>query len=120
MGKTPEAKRIKELVDSIRHHEYLYYSQDSPEITDHEYDLLMQELIDLEEKNPHLLPQDSPTQRVGGEPIDSFGQVNHSVPLLSLDNAFGPEDLRAFDLRTRKELGNSSDLRYAVEFKIEV
>ncbi len=119
MGKTPEAKRIKELVDSIRHHEYLYYSQDSPEITDHEYDLLMQELIDLEEKNPHLLPQDSPTQRVGGEPIDSFGQVNHSVPLLSLDNAFGPEDLRAFDLRTRKELGNSSDLRYAVEFKID-
>jgi len=119
MGKTNKAKRIKELVDSIRRHEYLYYSQDAPEITDHEYDLLMRELIELEEKYPDLLLPDSPTQRVGGEPIDSFGQVKHSIPLLSLDNAFGPEDLRGFDLRTRKELGNPANLRYAVEFKID-
>jgi DNA ligase (NAD+) len=119
MEKISEAKRIKELVSSIRHHEYLYYSQDSPEITDHEYDLLMRELIELEEKNPHLLLPDSPTKRVGGEPIDSFGQVAHGIPLLSLDNAFGPEDLRAFDVRTRKDLGYPSGLRYAVEFKID-
>jgi len=119
MDKNPQAKRIKELVDSIRRHEQLYYAQDAPEITDREYDLLMQELIRLEERHPELAFPDSPTKRVGGEPIDSFGQVNHGMPLLSLDNAFGPEDLRAFDARTRKELGNPKNMRYAVEFKID-
>jgi len=119
VDKSPEAKRIKELVDSITRHEYLYYVKDAPEITDREYDLLMRELVRLEETHPNLAQPDSPTQRVGGEPIASFGQVKHGVPLLSLDNAFGPEDLMAFDSRNRKELGNPQNLRYAVEFKID-
>jgi len=119
VDKSPQAKRIKELVDSIRRHEQLYYVKDAPQITDREYDLLMRELIRLEESYPQLAMPDSPTQRVGGEPIDSFGQVSHGLPLLSLDNAFGPEDLRAFDSRTRKELGNPGKIRYAVEFKID-
>lgn len=119
MEKSPEEKRIKELVDSIRRHEQLYYVEDAPEISDREYDLLMRELIRLEDMHPQLAMPDSPSKRVGGEPIDSFGQVSHGVPLLSLDNAFSPEDLRAFDSRTRKDLGNPKNMRYAVEFKID-
>lgn len=115
----PDEKRMKELEKLLRHHEHLYYVKDDPEIPDHEYDRLMRELTDLEEKHPQWASADSPTRRVGGQPLPSFGQVAHSTALLSLDNAFGPEDLRSFDARVRKELGNGALVDYAVEFKID-
>lgn len=119
MGKHPDAVRMEELASLLRRHEYLYYVKDAPEITDREYDDLMRELKKLEAEHPQWADPESPTRRVGGRPLEKFGQVVHAVPLLSLDNAFGPEDLRAFDARVRKDLGDPRDLSYVVEYKID-
>jgi DNA ligase (NAD+) len=91
--------RVEELRSQIAYHDYRYYTLDSPEISDAEYDELMLELRDLEEKHPELITPDSPTQRVSGQPIEAFGIVEHRQPLLSLGNSFSEEELRAWHRR---------------------
>ena len=110
-------KRIEELISLINYHNEKYYNQDSPEIEDFEYDTLMKELIKLEEENPELKRNDSPSNRVGGKPLDKFEQVVHKIPMLSLSNAYSWEDLKDFDSRVREAVG--SDIEYVVEFKID-
>ena len=110
-------KRIEELINLINYHNEKYYNQDSPEIEDFEYDNLMKELIKLEEENPELKRNDSPSNRVGGKPLDKFEQVVHKIPMLSLTNAYSWEDLKDFDSRVREAVG--SDVEYVVEFKID-
>src|ERR1700691_40231 len=91
--------RIEKLREMLRHHEYLYYVLDQPELSDAEYDALMRELRDLEARHPELLTPDSPTQRVGGKAREGFVKVAHSSPMLSLDNAPDESELREFDRR---------------------
>lgn len=110
-------KRIEELINLINYHNEKYYNQDSPEIEDFEYDNLMKELIKLEEENPELKRNYSPSNRVGGKPLDKFEQVVHKIPMLSLSNAYSWEDLKDFDSRVREAVG--SDVEYVVEFKID-
>ncbi len=86
-------QRIEELRDEINHHNYLYYVLDAPEIPDSEYDRLLRELQALEAEHPELITPDSPTQRVGAEPGKAFGSVRHTMPMLSLDNAFDEGDM---------------------------
>jgi len=109
---------VEELKKTLRRHEYLYYVLDQPEISDAEYDGLMNRLRDIESQHPDLLTPDSPTQRVGGKPREGFVKVAHSAPMLSLDNALNEEDLRAFDGRVREALGNES-YRYVAELKLD-
>lgn len=109
-------ERIEKLRQKIEHHDKLYYEQDAPEIQDYEYDLLINELLDLENKYPEYVTPDSPSQRVGGKALDSFGKVSFKRPKLSLGNGFNPEDLRSFDNRIRKVL---SDYEYVVEYKFD-
>ena len=110
-------KRIEELISLINYHNEKYYNQDSPEIEDFEYDNLMKELIKLEEENPELKRNDSPSNRVGGKPLDKFEQVVHKIPMLSLSNAYSWEDLKDFDSRVREAVG--ANVEYVVEFKID-
>jgi DNA ligase (NAD+) len=98
------AGRIDKLRDEIRHHNYRYYVLDSPEIPDAEYDRLLRELQALEAEHPELVTPDSPTQRVGAEPLAAFGEVRHEVPMLSLGNALDAEELSEFDRRVRERL----------------
>ncbi|MDI6808346.1 MAG: NAD-dependent DNA ligase LigA [Candidatus Eisenbacteria bacterium] len=111
-------KRINELRTVIRRHDKKYYVDDDPEISDYEYDKLMRELIDLEKSFPQLVTQDSPTQRVGGEPIQGFVTIKHTLPMLSLANTYSEHELREFDERTRK-LAGRGDIEYVVELKID-
>ncbi|MFT4114790.1 DNA ligase LigA-related protein, partial [Silvibacterium sp.] len=87
-------EEIETLRETIRHHEYLYYGLDAPEISDAEYDALMRKLEGLEAKHPELITADSPTQRVGGKPAEGFAKVAHSRPMLSLNNVVSEEELR--------------------------
>ncbi|MGE5530403.1 MAG: NAD-dependent DNA ligase LigA [Patescibacteria group bacterium] len=112
------AARAAELRAEIERHNRLYYVLDSPEITDAEYDRLVRELAAIEEAYPDLQTPDSPTLRVGGEPLPVFETVVHRRPLLSLANAYSDEDLRAFDARVRKFLGGE-DVAYVAELKID-
>ena len=93
------AERAEQLRGRIRHHEERYYVHDKPEISDAEFDALMRDLAQLEREHPELQDPDSPTQRVGGRPAEGFEPVRHLVPMLSLDNAYGEEELIAFDER---------------------
>src|SRR5690349_14771416 len=111
-------QKVEKLRDQIRHHEYLYYVMDAPELPDAEFDQLMQELEKLEAAHPELIRPDSPTQRVGGKPREGFTKVAHSRPMLSLDNAFGEEELRNWDRRVR-ELAGSDKIEYVCEFKLD-
>src|SRR4029077_7122111 len=97
---SPE-ERISELRDLIRHHEDRYYIQNDPEIADEAFDRLLHELEALEAEYPELVTADSPTQRVAGRPVEGFDTVEHLAPMLSLDNAYNEEELRAFDERVR-------------------
>ena len=97
--------RLAELREEIRHHEHLYYVRDAPEISDAEFDKLFRELEALEEEHPELVTPDSPSQRVGGEPLDSFPTVEHVAPMLSLNSSEDADELRRFDERVRKALG---------------
>ncbi|AGB42179.1 DNA ligase, NAD-dependent [Halobacteroides halobius DSM 5150] len=115
MGQLKE--KIKKLRAKIRKHNYYYFVLDDPQISDREYDQLMQELIDLEKENPKLITSDSPTQRVGGEPIDQFDKVAHQVPLLSLDKAFSISELEDFASRVKRSIKEEID--YIVELKID-
>ena len=94
-----DAERIEQLRREIRRHDRLYYVEAAPEISDRQYDRLMEELKRLEAKHPELVTPDSPTQRVGGEPIEGFESVRHSQPMLSIDNTYSLEELREFDRR---------------------
>jgi DNA ligase (NAD+) len=123
MGLTPSlfadpAARACELRDELRRHEHLYYVLDAPEISDAQYDALMNELKRIEAEHPELLTPDSPTQRVGGKPAEGFLKVAHSRPMLSLDNAYSAEDLAAWDARCR-ELAGSLPIEYMAELKLD-
>lgn len=111
-------KRLTELRREIHHHDYLYYQLDRPEISDREYDALMQELLSIEEEHPELVTPDSPSQRVGGQPLPFFTQVRHPQPLLSLSNAFSEKDLLEWDARIRRMV-NADRLDYVTELKID-
>jgi DNA ligase (NAD+) len=103
---TEVARRVDELRREIRRHDNLYYVDAAPEISDFEYDQLLAELTRLEASHPELVTPDSPTQRVGGEPLDGLEQVGHVVPMLSLDNSYSKEELRAWADRTTREIGH--------------
>ena len=112
------AKRVGQLHDLLRHHEYQYYVLDNPSISDQEYDTLMNELKALEAAHPELLTPDSPTQRVGGRPAEGFQKVPHSRPMLSLDNAYNEEELRDWDRRVH-ELAGTLPVLYVAELKLD-
>jgi len=112
-------REVEDLRKQIHHHDYRYYVLDSPEITDAEYDRLLRRLEDLEQTYPQLVTPDSPTQRVGGAPLEKFGEVQHAIPMLSLSNIFEDGELRDFDSRVRKTLGRSSKFDYVVEPKLD-
>jgi len=118
MDRLTAEQRIHALREQIEKHNRLYYIEDRPEITDQEYDQLMRELQDLENLFPDMVTPDSPTQRVGGEPLPYFEKVEHKTPMLSLGNAFGEADLRDFDRRVRQTVGNQQ-VRYVCELKID-
>jgi len=111
-------KKIEELREKIRNHNYRYYVLDDPTVSDAEYDRLMRDLIELEEKYPQYITSSSPTQRVGIEPVSEFTTVKHTAPMLSLANAFSTEELRAFDQRIKKLIPQKK-LEYVVELKID-
>src|SRR5215469_1696183 len=111
-------RKIQKLRDEIRRHEHLYHVLDSPEITDADFDLLMQELKQLEAAHPELITPDSPSQRVGGKPREGFRKVAHSRPMLSLDNAFSEDELRNWDRRVR-ELAGAAKIEYVCELKLD-
>ena len=112
------ARRAEELRAELRRHEHLYYVLDAPEISDAQYDALMNELKMIEAAHPELLTPDSPTQRVGGKPAEGFRKVPHSRPMLSLDNAYSAEELAAWDTRVR-ELAGPLPVEYVAEFKMD-
>ncbi|WP_027717819.1 NAD-dependent DNA ligase LigA [Desulfovirgula thermocuniculi] len=111
-------QRLEELRREIEYHNYRYYVLDDPEISDERYDALMRELLKLESQYPSLVTPDSPSQRVGGRPREGFATVRHRVPMLSLSNAFGEEELRDFDRRVRTLLGGEK-VEYVAELKID-
>lgn len=111
-----EAQKLRR---EIRHHEFLYYVLDAPEITDAEYDALMRRLQELERAYPDDVPPDSPTRRVGGKVSPEFTEVRHMTPLLSLGNAFSDEELAAFDARVKSGLPEGSEVEYVFEPKID-
>jgi DNA ligase (NAD+) len=112
------AKRVADLRRQIEHHDYRYYVLDDPEVSDARYDALIRELRDLEAAHPELVTPDSPTQRVGGEPARGFSEVRHSVPMLSLENAFSEQDIVDFDRRARERL-DVEVVDYTAEPKID-
>ena len=111
-------QRVEELRSQIAYHEHRYFVLDQPEISDAEFDQLMKELRELEAQHAELITPDSPTQRVGGAPVETFGIVQHRVPLLSLANAFSEEDLRAWHKRTSAAL-ERTDFAMVCEPKID-
>lgn len=111
--------RIEELRRLIRHHEERYYVLADPEISDAEFDGLVRELEALEREHPELVTPDSPTQRVGGRPVEGFETAEHLEPMLSLDNAYSEEEVRAFDERVRRGLGTTGPVAYTAELKID-
>ncbi|MBN9500229.1 MAG: hypothetical protein BGO01_05670 [Armatimonadetes bacterium 55-13] len=114
----PVAKAA-ELRRQIEHHDYRYYVLNEPEISDSEYDRLFRELKNLEEAHPEVRTPDSPTQRVGTPPIEGFEQHRHLIPMLSLDNAFGHDELRDFDQRIKRVLESEDEVEYFVELKFD-
>src|SRR5712692_10190725 len=111
-------KKIETLRDKIRHHEYRYYVLDDPQITDAEFDQIMNQLKKLEAEHPRLLTPDSPSQRVGGKPREGFVKVRHSSPMLSLDNTYNEDDLRNWERRVH-ELSGRKDIEYVCELKLD-
>jgi DNA ligase (NAD+) len=115
---TKLAQRAAELRCLLDHHNYKYYVEDKPEISDKEFDRLLKELEELEAAHPELATPDSPTRRVGGQPLDGFKTVTHRIPMLSIGKAFSADELREFDGRVRKALGKQA-VQYVVELKID-
>ncbi|UIO43215.1 NAD-dependent DNA ligase LigA [Brevibacillus brevis] len=118
MDRLTAETKIKELAKRIERHNRLYHEEDRPEISDQEYDQLMRELRELETSFPDLQSPDSPSLRVGGEPLPFFEKVVHKTPMLSLGNAFNEEDIRDFDRRVRQAVGSQA-VRYVAELKID-
>lgn len=116
MEKEKAKKKIDKLRKEIRHHDHKYYVEDNPEISDYEYDQLVKELEILEEQFPELITPDSPTQRVSGEPVSEFPQVEHKTQMLSLDNTYNFDELREFHKRVLKKI---PECKYVVEPKID-
>src|SRR6266545_3532530 len=117
---TDPQQQLNELRAAIRHHEERYYIHNEPEISDEEFDRLLHELERLEAEYPDLVTADSPTQRVAGRPVEGFETVEHLIPMLSLDNAYNEDELRAFDERVRRaaSLGEQA-VAYVAELKID-
>ena len=117
------SNKLEALREKIRHHEERYYVLDDPEISDAEFDALLRELQALEQAHPDLVTSDSPTQRVAGRPAEGFDTVEHAAPMLSLDNAYTEDEMRAFDERVRRALGTEDDegepVQYVSELKID-
>src|SRR5215831_16239524 len=115
------AERVRQLRAQIRHHEEQYYVHDAPEVTDAEFDVLMRELTALEAAHPDLADPASPTQRVGGRPVEGFDTAAHLVPMLSLENAYSEDELREFHARLCRalELVEDTALTYVAELKID-
>ena len=111
-------KKLESLRERIRHHEYRYYVLDDPEISDAEFDHLMNQLKKLESEHPALITPDSPTQRVGGKPREGFVKVRHSSPMLSLDNTYSEDELRSWERRVH-ELSGRKDIEYVCELKLD-
>src|SRR3954465_2007450 len=112
--------RLNDLRAAIRHHEERYYIHHEPEISDEAFDALLHELERLEAEHPDLVTPDSPTQRVAGRPTEGFATVEHLVPMLSLDNAYNEQELRAFDERVRRGAGLADQpVAYVAEMKID-
>jgi DNA ligase (NAD+) len=116
MNKNEAKKHIKKLREDINYHNHKYYIENNPIISDYEYDMLLKKLETLEAEYPDLITPDSPTQRVGGEPLKGFKTVEHKIAMLSLDNAYSYDELREFDGRIKK---NVSDVEYVCEPKID-
>jgi len=112
------SKQIERLRKEIREHDYLYYVLNQPKISDRQYDKLFTELKELEAENPQFVTADSPTQRISDRPLEGFATVRHAVPMLSMDNTYNADELRAFDERVAKQLG-SKDYDYVIELKID-
>lgn len=122
--RTRAASRIEKLREEIRRHEERYYVLHDPEISDAEFDALMRELAELERQYPDLVTPASPTQRVGGRPVEGFASVEHTIPMLSLDNAYTEDEVRAFDERVRRHLAaagysGAAQVDYVTELKID-
>ncbi len=118
MSSSALEKKIEALREKIRHHEYRYYVLDDPEVSDADFDKLMNELKSFEAAHPELIVPDSPTQRVGGKPREGFLKAKHSSPMLSLDNAYSEEELRDWERRVR-DLSGRTDLEYMCELKLD-
>jgi DNA ligase (NAD+) len=112
-------KRVEKLREEIEYHNYRYYILDQPEISDAQYDRLMRELEKLEEQHPELRTPNSPTQRVGAPPLEEFEIVRHTIPMLSLANAFDETEAKEFDKRVKKFLGTTTDIEYVTEPKLD-
>jgi len=112
-------KQIEQLRQTLNHHSYQYYVLDDPEIPDAEYDRLYRELQQFEQKHPELISADSPTQRVGDQPLDGFSQVTHEVPMLSLNNVFNDEELEDFYKRLQQALDTEQAIEFAAEPKLD-
>jgi DNA ligase (NAD+) len=110
--------RVEKLREELNHHSYLYYVEAKPQISDQAFDKLLRELADLEAAHPELVTPDSPTQRVGGQPIEGFKTVEHAVPMMSIDNTYKAEEVRAFDERVRRLLDGQSPT-YVLEPKVD-
>ena len=119
MDQKKAAERISKLRSEIRHHDYLYYVKDAPDISDAQYDKLYRELVSLEEEHPDLVTDDSPTQRVAGQPLTSFPTIEHAAPMLSLDSDQSEATLRRFDERVRKGLDGDFPVEYVLEPKLD-
>ena len=112
-------QELQELRDEIRYHEHLYHVEDAPELTDAQYDALMNKLKKIEAEHPELVTADSPSQRVGGKPKEGFVKTPHSRPMLSLDNAYNEAELRAWEQRVRAGLPSTETVRYVCELKLD-
>ncbi len=119
MTEAQAKKRIEKLREEINFHNHRYYVLDDPAISDAEYDQLMRELESLEKQFPHLITPTSPTQRVGAPPLEKFEEVRHTIPMLSLANAFEEEEVKEFDGRVKRFLGTTGDIEYCAELKMD-
>ena len=107
-------REVAHLRTELNRHNYLYYVEARPEISDREYDRMMERLTALESQHPELVTPDSPTQRVGGQPLEGFATVRHVVPMLSIDNTYSYDELREWDARVRRGLNPGEPVRYVV------
>ncbi len=117
-GKSIESEAAK-LRDELKRHNFLYYVEAQPEITDRDYDRMMLRLTEIETRHPELITPDSPTQRVGGQPLEGFARVRHVLPMLSIDNTYTFEEIREWDARVRRGLNPGEPVRYVVELKVD-